>query len=71
MITKQKRNLINELCFWLLNDIQTINAITEQATPIEALQDTQNAKETIQRCKGYTNKEIKKLIHDLKYELPF
>ena len=71
MITKQKRNLINELSFWLLDDIQTRNAITKEATPIEALQDTQEAKETIQRCKGYTNKEIKKLINDLKYQLPF
>jgi len=61
MISKQKRNLINELSFWLLNDIQTLNAIT----------DTQQAKETIKRCKNYTNKQIKKLIHDLKFALPF
>ena len=71
MISKQKRNLINELSFWLLDDIQTRNAITKEATPTEALQDTQQAKETIQRCKQYTNKEIKVLIHDLKFALPF
>ena len=71
MISKQKRNLINELSFWLLNDIQTRNAITEESTPIEALIDTQEAKETIQRCKEHTNKEIKVLINDLKFALPF
>lgn len=71
MISKQKRNLINELSFWLLNDIQTRNTITKEATPIEALRDTQEAKKTIERCKNYTNKEIKKIIHDLKFALPF
>lgn len=71
MISKQKRNLINELSFWLLDDIQTRNAITEKPTPLEALTDTQEAKETIKRCKNYTNKQIKKLINDLKFALPF
>jgi len=71
MISKQKRNLINELSFWLIDDIQTRNAITQEPTPIEALRDTQEAKETINRCKNYTNKEIKKLINELKFALPF
>ena len=71
IISKQKRNLINELSFYLLTNIQTENVITQEATPIETVEETQEAKAIIFSSKHYTNKQIKILIHDLKYQLPF
>jgi len=57
-LSKQKRNLINELSFYILINITESNEIKE-------------SKAIIKSCIYYTNKQIKTLIHDLKYELPF
>ena len=57
-ISKQKRNLINELSFWMLGSIDNSTEIEE-------------SKRIILSCKHYTNKEIKTLINDIKYQLPF
>lgn len=57
-LTKQKRNLINELSFYILINITESNEIKE-------------SKAIIKSCIHYTNKQIKELIKELKYELPF
>ena len=57
-ISKQKRNLINELSFYILINITESNEIKE-------------SKAIIKSCIYYTNKQIKELIKELKYQLPF
>ena len=70
MITKQKRNLINELSFWILQDIEAMND-NNFVTPLYKKTNIRTLIHIIKSCKGYTNKEIKVLIHDLKFALPF
>jgi len=70
MISKQKRNLINELSFWMLQEIDHINndstkTILEKKTDIKVLINI------VSSCRDYTNKQIKVLINELKYQLPF
>lgn len=57
-ISKQKRNLINELSFYILINITESKEIKE-------------GKAIIKSCIHYTNKQIKELIKELKYQLPF
>ena len=57
-LSKQKRNLINELSFYILINITESNEIKE-------------SKAILRSCIHYTNKQIKTLIHELKYQLPF
>ena len=57
-ISKQKRNLINELSFYILINITESNEIKE-------------SKAIIKSCIYYTNKQIKELIKELKHQLPF
>jgi len=57
-ISKQKRNLINELSFYILINITESNEIKE-------------SKAIIKSCIYYTNKQIKELIKELNYQLPF
>ena len=64
MISKQKRNLINELSFWILQEVEQINNI-DKKTNIEILLNV------VKSSKYYTNKQIKELIKDLKFQLPF
>ena len=65
-ISKQKTNLRNELSLWILREIECL---------IESNKDNkQNIKtliNVVKSSKDYTNKQIKQLIHDLKYKLPF
>ena len=70
MITKQKRNLINQLSFYIIQEIDYVNnsltkTILEKKTEIKVLINI------ISSCKEYTNKQIKELINELKFELPF
>ena len=70
MISKQKKNLIFELSFWVLQEIEQINNINkftslEKKTNIKALSNI------VHSSKEYTNKQIKELIKELKYQLPF
>ena len=70
MISKQKRNLINELSFWMLQEIDHINndstkTILEKKTDIKVLINI------VSSCRDYTNKQIKVLTNELKYQLPF
>jgi len=69
-ISKQKRNLINELSFYILEEIEHAN----ENHLIDYNYKKDNIKKLInivKSSKNYTNKQIKTLIHDLKYELPF
>tara|TARA_R110000764_G_scaffold43968_1_gene98900 strand:- start:280 stop:489 length:210 start_codon:yes stop_codon:yes gene_type:complete len=69
MISKQKRNLINELSFWMLQEINHVNDSTR--TAIEKKTDIKVLINIVSSCRDYTNKQIKVLIHDLKFQLPF
>ena len=70
MISKQKKNLIFELSFWILQEIEQINNINkftslEKKTKIKVLINI------VTSCRDYTNKQIKELINELKFQLPF
>ena len=70
MITKQKQNLINQLSFYIIQEIDYVNnsltkTILEKKTEIKVLINI------ISSCKDYTNKQIKILINELKLQLPF
>ena len=70
MISKQKRNLINELSFWIIQEIEYVNndlskTLLEKKTEIKVLINI------VSSCKEYTNKQIKILINELKFQLPF
>lgn len=69
MISKQKRNLINELSFWILQEVDQVNNSTR--TAIEKKTDIKVLTNIVRSCKEYSNKQIKVLIHDLKFQLPF
>ena len=64
MISKQKRNLINKLSFYLLMTATEGNQIKE---------DIEQSKEIIKSCKNYTNKRIKEIIElqEANYHLHF
>jgi len=65
-ISKQKINLINELSFWILKEIEYLNESNKD--------NKQNIKtfiNVVKSSKDYTNKQIKTLIYELKYQLPF
>ena len=69
MISKQKRNLINELSFWMLQEINHVNDSTK--TAIKKKTDIKVLINIVSSCKDYTNKQIKELINELKFQLPF
>tara|TARA_R110000824_G_scaffold398548_1_gene602699 strand:- start:236 stop:445 length:210 start_codon:yes stop_codon:yes gene_type:complete len=69
MISKQKRNLINELSFWMLQEINHVNDSTK--TAIKKKTDIKVLINIVSSCKDYTNKQIKELINELKLQLPF
>tara|TARA_R110001606_G_scaffold374683_1_gene532608 strand:+ start:1672 stop:1881 length:210 start_codon:yes stop_codon:yes gene_type:complete len=69
MISKQKRNLINELSFWIIQEVDHINDSTK--TAIEKKTDIKVLINIVSSCRDYTNKQIKVLINELKYQLPF
>jgi hypothetical protein len=70
MISKQKRNLINELSFWILQEIEYTNE-NNFLTPKYRKDNIRKEINIVKASKNYTNKEIKKIIHDLKFALPF
>ena len=70
MISKQKRNLINELSFWIIREIDQINNI-DKYTAIEKKTNIKILTNIVTSCKEYTNKQIKELINELKFQLPF
>jgi len=70
MITKQKRNLINELSFWMLQEIEFVNNSLTKTT-LEKKTEIKVLINIIKSCKEYTNKQIKVLTDELKYQLPF
>tara|TARA_R110002012_G_scaffold93457_1_gene226610 strand:- start:585 stop:797 length:213 start_codon:yes stop_codon:yes gene_type:complete len=70
MISKQKRNLINELSFYIIEEIKRINE-NNFLTPNYRKDNIRKEINIIKSSKNYTNKQIKELINDLKYQLPF
>ena len=70
MITKQKKNLIFELSFWILQEIEQINNI-DNFTVLEKKTNIKVLTNIIHSSKEYTNKQIKELIKELKFQLPF
>jgi len=69
MISKQKRNLINELSFWILQEVEQINNI-DKFTSLEKKTNITTLLHIVKSSKDYTNKQIKELIKELKYQLP-
>tara|TARA_R110001583_G_scaffold134867_1_gene286594 strand:+ start:542 stop:754 length:213 start_codon:yes stop_codon:yes gene_type:complete len=70
MISKQKRNLINELSFWILQEVEQINNI-DKLTSLSKKTNIEILLNVVKSSKYYTNKQIKELIKDLKFQLPF
>jgi len=70
MISKQKRNLINEFSFWIIQEIDEIND-NNKYTAIEKKTNIKILINIITSCRDYTNKQIKELIKELKFQLPF
>ena len=70
MITKQKKNLIFELSFWVLQEIEQINDINK-FTSLEKKTNIKVLTNIIHSSKEYTNRQIKELIKELKFQLPF
>tara|TARA_R110002051_G_scaffold226_2_gene897 strand:- start:205 stop:420 length:216 start_codon:yes stop_codon:yes gene_type:complete len=70
MITKQKRNLINELSFWILQEIELLNNDNELKKYYDNTIHIKTLLNVVKSSKDYTNKQIKELIHDLKFALP-
>jgi translation initiation factor IF-2 len=70
MISKQKRNLINELSFYIIEEIKRINE-NNFLTPNYRKDNIRKEINIIKSSKNYTNKQIKELIKELKYQLPF
>ena len=71
MISKQKRNLINELSFWILQEIEQLNNNNDIKKHFDNKIHVKTLLNVVKSSKDYTNKQIKELIKDLKYQLPF
>ena len=65
MISKQKKNLIFELSFWILQEIEQINNINK-FTSLEKKTNIKVLTNIIKSSKEYTNKQIKELIKEIK-----
>lgn len=70
-ISKQKRNLINELSFWILKEIEVLNNNNDIKKRYENKMHITTLLNVVKSSKDYTNKQIKTLINDLKFQLPF
>ena len=71
MISKQKRNLINELSFWILQEIEILNNGNELKKYYDNTMHIKTLLNVVKSSKDYTNKQIKELIYNLKFQLPF
>ena len=67
-ITKQKKNLINELSFYIIKEIDFIN---NNNTTLNKKKKINKLINIIKSTIDYNNKQIKILINELKYQLPF
>jgi hypothetical protein len=71
MISKQKRNLINELSFWILKEIEVLNNDNGVKKYYDNTIHIKTLLNIVSSCREYTNKQIKELINELKLQLPF
>ena len=69
-MSKQKRNLINELSFWILEEIKRINE-NNFLTPNTKKESIRQELFLLNKSKNYSNKQIKELITEFKLQLPF
>tara|TARA_R110001632_G_scaffold190689_1_gene311365 strand:+ start:235 stop:444 length:210 start_codon:yes stop_codon:yes gene_type:complete len=69
MISKQKRNLIHELSFWILQEIEEVN--NSEKTTEEKKININQLINILKYNRCSSNKYIKELINELKYQLPF
>jgi hypothetical protein len=67
MISKQKRNLINELSFYIIQEIKKINQ-NNFLTPKTRKDSIKAEYHLLNKSKNYTNKQIKILIEEFKYQ---
>tara|TARA_R110001632_G_scaffold183620_2_gene303682 strand:+ start:251 stop:520 length:270 start_codon:yes stop_codon:yes gene_type:complete len=65
MISKQKRNLINELAFLIIKEIDHMND-NNFVSPLYKKTNIRTLVHIVNSCKHYTNKQIKILINDIK-----
>mgnify|MGYP003636124015 CR=1 FL=1 len=70
MISKQKRTLINELSFWILQEIEEVNNSSTKTTEEKKININQLIN-ILKYNRGSSNKYIKELINELKLQLPF
>tara|TARA_Y100000401_G_scaffold102986_1_gene93639 strand:+ start:582 stop:800 length:219 start_codon:yes stop_codon:yes gene_type:complete len=70
-ISKQKLNLIYELSFWILQEIEMLNDNNDIKKHFENKIHIKTLLNVVKSSKDYKNKQIKELINDLKYQLPF
>ena len=70
-ISKQKRNFINELSYWILQEIEMLNDNNDIKKHFENKIHIKTLLNVVKSSKDYKNKQIKELINDLKYQLPF
>ena len=70
-ISKQKRNLINELSFWILQEIEILNNNNDIKKHFQNKIHIKTLLNVVKSSKDYKNKQIKELINNLKYQLPF
>jgi hypothetical protein len=70
MISKQKRNLINELSFWILQEIEILNN-NKTIKNYDYKIHIKTLLNIVKSSKDYKNKQIKELITELKLQLPF
>mgnify|MGYP003675130491 CR=1 FL=1 len=71
MISKQKRNLINELSFWIIREIEVLNNDNGIKKYYDNTIHIKTLLNVVKSSKDYTNKQIKELINELKFQLPF
>ena len=69
--SKQKLQLIYELSFWIIREIETLNDNSINNTKLDNKTNIKTLINVIKSSKHYTKKQIKQLIFDLKYQLPF
>jgi hypothetical protein len=70
MISKQKRNLINELSFWILQEIEILNN-NKTIKNYDYKIHIKTLLNVVKSSKDYKNKQIKELIKEFKLQLPF
>ena len=70
-ISKQKINLIHELSFYVLKEIEELNENNNKTKSNANYSTIMTLINVVKSSRHWQNKQIKTLIHDFKYQLPF